>query len=413
MHILKIAQSYYPFQEKGGPVFKVRALARGLVRRGHRVTVLTADWGLQGAKQPGMNIERLPGGWRWFEGDIETIYLDTAAHYRATTLNPSIFAFCSTRIEQFDMAHFYGLYDLLGPSVSRSCRKYQIPYVIEPMGMYRPIDRSFRLKRLWHRTLGSTFLSGAQRMIVTSEMEQNELADSGVPTEKLVLRYNGIDSELHSMVVASGTFRGKHGIPSAEPLILFLSRLIPRKGADRLIEAFAKVCAQSGWLVIAGPEGEPGYRSYLEACAEKSGVQARILFVGPLYDEEKKAALIDADIFALPSRYENFANVAAEATACGVPVIVTRSCGMAALVENQAGLVIETDRNELADALQRMIYDKVLYSKLKAGCCQVADRLNWDHLAEQMEDCYINASGSAAGVAEGAHPAILRTRLGP
>jgi len=46
MRILKVVQSYFPFQERGGPVFKVRALATGLARRGHRVTVLTADLGL-------------------------------------------------------------------------------------------------------------------------------------------------------------------------------------------------------------------------------------------------------------------------------------------------------------------------------------------------------------------------------
>ena len=44
-----------------------------------------------------------------------------------------------------------------------------------------------------------------------------------------------------------------------EPIILFLSRIIPRKGADILIEAFSQACPESGYLVIAGPEGEPGY----------------------------------------------------------------------------------------------------------------------------------------------------------
>ena len=45
MRILKVVQSYFPFQERGGPVFKVRALATGLAKRGHQVTVLTADLG--------------------------------------------------------------------------------------------------------------------------------------------------------------------------------------------------------------------------------------------------------------------------------------------------------------------------------------------------------------------------------
>ncbi len=63
MRILKVVQAYYPFQEKGGPVVKVRALARGLVQRGHRVTVLTADLGLR--KRTGLDIKFEPCEWGW------------------------------------------------------------------------------------------------------------------------------------------------------------------------------------------------------------------------------------------------------------------------------------------------------------------------------------------------------------
>ena len=91
-------------------------------------------------------------------------------------------------------------------------------------------------------------------------------------------------------------FASKWGISADEPLILFLSRLIPRKGADILIEAFAQRCPDSGRLVIAGPEGEPGYRAQLEKCAQDSGVAARVIFTGPLYTTKKRSrSLADAD----------------------------------------------------------------------------------------------------------------------
>ena len=132
-------------------------------------------------------------------------------------------------------------------------------------------------------------------------------------------------------------------------MVLFLSRLIPRKGADILIEAFAEVCPQTGRLVIAGPEGEPGYRAHmLETSAKNSGVQSRVIFTGSLYEEEKKAAFVDADLFALPSRYENFANAPAEAMACGVPVIITDACGIRVpWSKAKQGLVISPDKKAL------------------------------------------------------------------
>src|ERR1700683_2234294 len=144
MRILKVVQSYFPFQDRGGPVVKVRALARGLAKRGHQITVLTADLGGKGAsnKAAGLKFERNPWGWRNDENGVQTVYLSSLVRYRALTLNPHVIGFCRASISQFDLVHLYGLYDLLGPAASYFCRRHSVPYVIEPMGMYRPIDRS-------------------------------------------------------------------------------------------------------------------------------------------------------------------------------------------------------------------------------------------------------------------------------
>lgn len=389
MRILKVVQTYFPFLEGGGPVVKVRALARGLARRGHQVTVLTADLGLAARDGLRVNPTRCEWGWRISEDGVEALYLSTVGRYRALTLNPRVLAFCRAALSGFDLVHFYGLYDLLGPAVSYSCRRKQIPYVIEPMGMYRPIDRNLHLKALWHQTLGRAFCRNAAQVVATSEMEREGLLQDGVASNKLVVRYNGVDMDLSQFSAAGGGFRAKWGISSHEPLIIFLSRLIPRKGADILIEAFASVCQESARLVIAGPEGEPGYRSYLERRAKECRVESRVIFAGPLYDAQKWAALADADLFVLPSRYENFANVAAEAMACGVPVIISDACGISSLVAGQAGLVISPQREALADALRTLLDDKALYAKLKEGCRRVARQLSWDQLTRQMETYYL------------------------
>jgi glycosyltransferase involved in cell wall biosynthesis len=392
-----VVQAYYPFQEKGGPVTKVPALARGLTRRGHRVTVLTADLGL--GKYTGTRIkpEHSKWGWKSEQDGVEAIYVSTFGHYRALTVNPRVIGFCGVTLRHFDLVHFFGLYDLLGPVVSYYCRRQGIPYVVEPMGMYRPIDRSVRLKLLWRHSIGNAFWRGAAQIIATSEMERQELVEEGVPPGKVFIRYNGIDPQSCTALPPRGGFRAKWGISLEQQLVLFLGRLIPRKGADILIEAFAQACPQSARLVIAGPEGEPGYREYLERHARESGVDARVLFTGPVYDEEKKALFVDADVFALPSRYENFANSPAEAMACGVPVIITDACGIRSLVEGRAGLVIAPEKEALAVALRKLIGDKALYARLKEGCQRVADQLSWDHLVEQMEGYYTQALAKSNG----------------
>ncbi len=328
MRILNVAQTYFPYLAEGGRPVKVRILSRKLVQRGHEVTVLSVNLGSAEWLASNVTPQETFAGWRNVEDGVEAIYLPTWLRYRAVTLNPGVAGFCGASLAKFDVVHFYGLYDLLGPAVAYFCRRRGIPYVIEPMGMYRPIDRSFRLKRIWRDSFGKSFWRGAARIIATSEMEQQELLEEGVPAEKIVIRYNGIDPGSFTSPPPRGGFREKWNVSPDEPLILFLSRIIPRKGADMLIESFAEACPLAGRLAIAGPEGEPGYLAQLKACAKKSGGEARVIFTGPLYDEEKKAALADADLFVLPSRYENFANAPAEAMACGVPVIITDACGI-------------------------------------------------------------------------------------
>jgi glycosyltransferase involved in cell wall biosynthesis len=368
------------------------------MRRGHDVSVLTADLGLKSREDVDITrFERCSWGWRGEYDCVEVIYLPTVAHYRALTLNPRVIEFSRSALRKFDLVHFYGLYDLLGPAISFYCRRFGIPYVIEPMGMNRPIDRNIRLKQLWHRSVGAKFLQNARRIVATSELEQQELIEDDYSPEKVVMRHNGVESVSNKAGFPRGVFRAQHGISRDEPLLLFLSRLIPRKGADVLIQAFSQACPGSGHLVIAGPEGEAGYRAFLEKCAIDSGVAGRVIFVGPMYDDGKKAALIDSDIFALPSRYENFANVVAEAIAYDIPVIISPSCGIRSLVQGRAGLVVPPNVNELASAIRRLLQDKLLYAQLKAGCKAVAAELSWENLTRQMEGCYIEVLASNYG----------------
>ncbi|MFZ0619603.1 MAG: glycosyltransferase, partial [Candidatus Acidiferrales bacterium] len=103
---------------------------------------------------------------------------------------------------------------------------------------------------------------------------------------------------------------------------------------------------------------------------------------------EKKSALAAADIFVLPSRYENFANVVAEAIACGVPAVISPFCGIRSLVDGRAGVVAEREPAALAAALRNLLEDRSLYARLKEGCRAVTQELSWDRLAGRMETCY-------------------------
>ncbi|MGB6523544.1 MAG: glycosyltransferase [Candidatus Acidiferrales bacterium] len=398
MRILKVVQAYYPFQEKGGPVVKVRAIALGLARRGHVVTVLTADLGFAPSAAPSMKAEKSAWGWRAEEEGVDAIFLRSYGHYRAVTFNPGVWSFCRRSLGDYDIVHIYGLYDLLGPAVASAARRKNIPYVIEPMGMFLPIVRSFRLKELYHTLFGKKMLRGANRLIATSEQEREELVAGGIAPSRIVVRRNGI--LIPSSLPCRGGFRERWNIPAGAKVVLYLGRIEPKKSPDLLLEAFALLRentanATRSALVIAGPEQESSYSAHLRSLAASSGIGNRVIFTGPLYDDAKWAAYRDADVFVLPSQNENFGNSAAEAMVCGTPVIVTDRCGIAPMIGGKAGLVVPHDVDALAGALKTLLGNSDLAAQFRDGCREVVRGLSWDGPLSQMEQLYREAAATA------------------
>ena len=390
MRILKVVQSYFPFQERGGPVFKVRALATGLAKRGHQVTVLTADLGFGKGNGSQAGAERCRWGWTARSENVEAIYLSTTGQYRAVTLNPGVFAFCRGSICYYDVVHFYGLYNFLGPAASYYCRRQAVPYVIEPMGMYPPIVRSLRLKRMYLDLLGDRFIRGGRYLVATSEQEKRELIGGGIDAARVEVRRNGI--ELPPREPEAGKFRRERGISSDAKVILFLGRLVSKKSPDMLLEAFANWRANSGsgqdaMLVLAGPEEGDGFLVKLRSMAYRLGIRDRVLFEGPLYDDAKWSAYRDANVFVLPSQNENFGNTAGEAAACGTPVIVTDRCGIAPFV-GAAGEVIPHDLAALENALGTILRDPMLRENRSEGCRTFVESLSWEGPLDEAEEMY-------------------------
>jgi glycosyltransferase involved in cell wall biosynthesis len=389
MRILKTTQTYYPYLSKGGPPAKVSGIAKALVRRGHEVTVLTADLGgTDGANNLSeWKRERNKWGWETREDGVEAIYLSTLTNYRATTVNPLVASFCLARLRDYDVVHVYGLYDLIGAAVAWFCRRRGIPYVLEPLGMSGSKLRSAQKKRLYGRLLGTALFDGADTIIATSEAEHGELVDGGIDKGKIILRRNGLNLNEFQNLPTPGAFRSKHKLDKKEPLILFLGRLSFIKGLDLFVEAFSQV-AKPAKLVIAGPDDNDGCVQKIRSLINELGLADRVILTGPLYGADKLQAMVDADFFVLPSRYESFGNALAESIACGTPGLVTDKCGIATLVNNQAALVVTCDVQGLRQGMDRLVEDEPLLARLREGCAEVAGKLSWDEPVVMMENLY-------------------------
>ena len=123
-------------------------------------------------------------------------------------------------------------------------------------------------------------------------------------------------------------------------LVLFLSRLHSKKGCDLLLRAFASVLANDpSWrLVMAGP-GSDDYVVKLKNIARQLGIANSVSWPGMLEGDAKWGAFRVADVFCLPSHQENFGLAAAEAMACGCPVLVSDQVNIVSeIIASAAGM---------------------------------------------------------------------------
>ncbi len=173
--------------------------------------------------------------------------------------------------------------------------------------------------------------------------------------------------------------------------VLGVGRLVRQKGFDLLVPAFAAATrCDGGWeLVIAGEGPE---REALAALAASCGIADRVRLIGRQADIRRLYA--QADVFALPSRWEGFPNALLEAMAAGLPVVAADCLtGPREIIrdEHDGLLVGSEDVDALTQALFRLISDTDLRRRLGAEAAGVADRFDpgaiqqrWNALASDL-----------------------------
>lgn len=189
-------------------------------------------------------------------------------------------------------------------------------------------------------------LAVAHSVIVTSAFTAETLVnDYGVPRQKL-------------FVALPGTQPSERALRTATvPRLLTVATLTHRKGYDVLVQALAMLTDLPWTCVSVGSlTREPATAKNVQLLAKQCGIAERIEFRGELSGVALEAAYIEASIFTLPSRYEGYGMVFAEALAHGLPVVACSAGAVANTVPDDTGLLVPPDdANALAAALRRLL----------------------------------------------------------
>lgn len=373
---------YWPAISYGGPVEKARRLALALRRRGLEISVVTSNLLDMRSRMPGRTTERLIEGTR-------VTYLHAPLRYRWTPFTPGAIPWAMRNVRSFDAVHIFGYRDPIGLVVAAAARRLAKPVLFEPLGMLPRSGRSQLLKQVFDASLARWVPKWATLVIANSELERRRLTEGGIPPAKLVVRPNGVAVEEFHDLPPRGHLRRRLGIPESAPLMLFLGRVSRQKTLPLLVRAVSQV--PEAHLVIAGPSDDDGALPETTVAARNQHAGDRIHVIGLVDERGRREALADADALALVSSSESFGNAAAEGLAAGLPVVVTKTTGVAEYV-NGAGLVVDFSDQAIQDAVGTILSQPSTRARLAGSARVTAAKLSWEEVSATQAELYARAA---------------------
>lgn len=332
MNILQVIRS--ADTRGGGPIEGLMQQGAQLTARGHTVETLALD-------PPGMALDsRL---------EERTVHLLGPARL-GYGYTPRLVPWLRAHVREYDVIVIHGMWQYHGYATAKVCRELGVPYVIFLHGMLDPwFNRRYPLKKLkkWLYWPWAEYrvLRDARYVLFTTE-EELRLARESFWLYRARERLVGYGIEARSLPIgeAREIFLSAHPNLRGKRLLLYLSRIHPKKGCDMLLDAFSKLAGQDPalHLVLAGP-GDEGWISQLKQQAEDLGLQRQVSFPGMLRGAMKWGAYDAAEVFVLPSHQENFGIVIAEALASRLPVLTTRQVNIWRPIQADGAGLIESD----------------------------------------------------------------------
>ncbi len=376
LRILLTSPAYWPAHAFGGPVVVARELVSRLVARGHVVDVVTTTLTDVGARPSARTrVETVDGA--------RVAYLGTPLRYRWMGVTPTL-PLELRRLTRPDVAHVLGFRDPVTTGVATWCRVRGIPYVFEPVGMFRPRLRKVRLKRAFDATLARGVASSARLVIVSSPRERDDVLACGVAPERVRERGNAFPEPPSPST--DDPLRGI--VPPGAPVVLYVGRIAAEKGVEHLLEAARRL--PKIHVVLAGPDDRHGTMAAVGTALADPTTAGRIHLLpptpGPPFGLYRRA-----DVFVLASGGENFGLVAAEAASVGTPVIVSDRTGVAASFADGEALVVPYDASATVAAVARVLDEPALRAELAEGALRAARRSTWDAAVDRQLEIYAEA----------------------
>jgi glycosyltransferase involved in cell wall biosynthesis len=303
---------------------------------------------------------------------------------------PGLALYLARHIRNYDVVHIHALFSFASTVAAWIARFSGVPYIVRPVGTlnaYGLAKRRRRMKRLSIALIERSILRHASAIHFTSQAELDEARASGLVFAPTTIPL-GVEAD---DAKPADTAEAAISLPAGLLVVLFLSRLDPKKNLEVLIDAFASSpqLQQRAVLLIAG-SGDRTYVDTLKRRAGALGGTEHIVWLGHVSGGFKRAAFAAADVFVLPSLSENFGIAAVEALRASVPCVLSSEVAIAGEIEKAGcGLSIRPDTSAVASALQRLLFDDSLRMCMAKKAREFAEReYSSETMAKRLIELY-------------------------
>jgi len=397
MDILHVVPWFYPCLSAGGVVNASYQLSIRQVEKGNNVSVFTTD--------SCKNRLKLEEKYDVNVNGVKTYYFKNLSNKLKTSFlidTPYVMPIKARKlIKEYDVLHLHEHRHSLAIISSHYALKNNIPYVLQAHGSVLPFFQKQSLKKIFDKTWGFKILHNASKVLALTEIEKLQYLKMGIKEENIEIVPLGINLNEYNNLPSKGIFRSKFGIANEDKLILFIGRIHRIKGLELLVKSFKLLKDRlilglkenhetknpALKLAIVGPDD--GYLEELNKIISKLDLKKDIILTGPLYEDDKKSAIVDSDIFVMPSKYESFTTSGLEAMACGKPLILTKNNHIHDWVNNNVGFSCDYDEKDLANSIEKLLFDEKLIEKFgKNGRKLIEEKYNWNSVEKQIKNIY-------------------------
>jgi D-inositol-3-phosphate glycosyltransferase len=354
---LLVAHHYPP--HIGGLGIVVQKQAQSLVQNGYQVVVLTTKYEQspqEDGSRTGIEVIRLPCSW----------ILENHFSIPFPLFSPRLVYETWRQVRRANVVHIHDVFYInswVACALAALARK---PILLTQHVAL--VEHSSRLvmfmQKLVYGTIGRWIFSKARSIVAYNQNVREFLRSEGVPESRILFTANGIDTTQFCPATQDerADIRRRFGLPQDRHLVLFVGRLVEKKGYRILLEARDSTYD----LVFVGPGAIP-----------QDGRTARVHWVGPL-DQAKTCELYRAcDLFAFPAVGEIFTLVMQEAMASGLPVVTTDDQAYRESIVSRCVTLSPRDAGSFREAIARILSNPELLSRLSAESRDAAVR-NFD-----------------------------------